>query len=82
MQSTDPETFITLEFMQKICFFFNLYVAYNFPIVIAAGSAGGTAIVITSRDFSKISRAFMLLCACEGQHSEKFKQYAEIYTYH
>lgn len=43
--------------MQKIFFFFSLLIANTVPTVIAAGNAGGTVIVIRSRDLSMIGHA-------------------------
>lgn len=59
-QLTDPDTLITLEFIQKIEAFFSLDSAYSLPTVMAAGSAGGTAIVIRSSAFMAMSVAAML----------------------
>lgn len=41
--------------MQKILLFLSLANANNVPAVIAAGRAGGTVIVIRSKDLSTIS---------------------------
>jgi hypothetical protein len=41
--------------IQYILFYFNLFIANTVPIVIAAGNAGGTVIVIRSNDLSTIS---------------------------
>ncbi len=50
-----PATFTRGGDMQKILFFLSLANANNVPAVIAAGSAGGTVIVIRSKDLSTIS---------------------------
>lgn len=55
MQSTDPDTFITREFIQKIFLFFNLCIANSLPTVMAAGRAGGITIVIISKAFTAMS---------------------------
>lgn len=48
---------MTLGLIQNILDFFNLDIAYSLPTVIAAGNAGGTTIVIMSKDFIIISAA-------------------------
>lgn len=60
-QSTDPDTLITLELMQNILLFFSLFKAYSLPTVMAAGRAGGTAIVIKSKDLMIMSDTLMFL---------------------
>lgn len=54
-QLTDPDTFITLEFMQKMLFFFSRSIAYSLPTVIAIGKAGGMAMVTKSKAFMAMS---------------------------
>lgn len=61
IQSTEPDTLITLEFIQNILLFFSLFRAYSFPTVMAAGRAGGTAIVIKSKDLIIISETLIFL---------------------
>lgn len=45
-----PQIFILWGLIQKIPIFFSLLWAYTMPAVIAAGSAGGTVMVMISRD--------------------------------
>lgn len=52
-----PQIFILWGLIQKIPIFFSLLWAYTIPAVIAAGSAGGTVIVMISRDSIIISPA-------------------------
>lgn len=58
-QSIEPETLMTLELMQDILYFLRRLRAYNFPIVMVAGRAGGITMVIISRAFKIISPAFI-----------------------
>lgn len=50
-----PQMFILWGLIQKMPTFFSLLWAYTMPAVIAAGSAGGTVIVMISRDSIIIS---------------------------
>lgn len=50
-----PQMLILWGLIQKIPTFFSLLWAYTMPAVIAAGSAGGTVIVMISRDSIIIS---------------------------
>lgn len=56
-QLIEPDTLMTLELMQDILHFLSRLRAYNFPIVMVAGRAGGITMVIISRAFKIISPA-------------------------
>ena len=60
-----PQTLIALLLMQKIFFFFKRFCAKATPTVMAIGRAGGTAMVITSSAFTKISPAEMPFRTCK-----------------
>lgn len=49
-----PQKLILGGLIQYICIFFSLFCAYTVPTVIAAGSAGGTIIVMMSNTRNKI----------------------------
>lgn len=54
-QSIEPDTLMTRELIQEICFFLSLLTAKILPTVVAAGSATGMAIVRRSSDLIMIS---------------------------